>query len=188
LKQDADGTLRPRARAATFPELTSALRQYLEIVAQMQSRCRTVPGLLYRSSEELILKTTKPVWANFDDMHLEPMQPKECFHNAFALSSVDPALRYTEGFALMDGSIPTHHAWLTDPDGKALDPTWPSVYRGHAERSPGKRWSGRVVYMGIAVDADAHLRWVERTRYPNFLAVGDSDVEELLRLGTDALL
>lgn len=185
---DPDGTLRPRTRAASFQQLTGALREYLSLVAKMRSDSRTVPGRRFQSTEELILAVAKPVWANLDAMDLPPMQPKECFDNAEKVAAERPELRYTEGFALMDGSIPTHHAWLTDADGKAVDPTWPSVYAANAQRQPGKHWSGRVVYMGIAVDRDAHIRWMERTGFANILAYCEDDIEELLRLGPDALL
>ena len=188
MKRDADGELVPRRRAATFPQLTRALRDYLSIVAKMRRDCGTVPGLLYQSSEELILATATPVWAKLGDMVLPPMPAKQCFDNAEKVAAADPeAYRYTEGFALMDGSIPTHHAWLTDRDGKATDPTWPSLYDGHAERQPAKQWSGRVVYMGIAVDRAAHCRWMERTGFANILAYREADMEELLKLGPDAL-
>ena len=188
LKRDAKGELIPRRRAATFPELTRALREYLSLVAEMRRTSGPARDWRYRSSEELILATATPVWAKLGDMTLPPMPPKQCFDNAEKVAAERPGLRYTEGFALMDGSIPTHHAWLTDPDGKALDPTWPSVYSGHAERQPGKHWSGRVVYMGIPVERNAHIRWMERTGFANILAYREDDIEELLKLGPEALL
>jgi hypothetical protein len=188
LKMDrTTGEFQPRRRAATFPELTRALKQYLAITARLRRQCETVPGRRYQSSEELILFNATPVWADLGAMALPPMPPKQCFENAAQVARSLAGYHYTEGFALMDGSIPTHHAWLTGPDGAAADPTWPTIYRSHAEREPAKRWSGRGVYMGIAVDRDVHRRWIERTGYPNFLAVYDDDVEELLELGPGAL-
>jgi hypothetical protein len=189
LKMGADGEIQPRRKASTFPKLTSALREYLQIVARMHRQCRAahLDGFRFGSSEELVLETCKPVWANFDDMTLPTMRPKACFENAFTVAGRDLELRYTEGFALMDGSIPTHHGWLTGPDGKVEDPTWPQVYRRHADEQSAKRWSGRVVYMGIAVEREVHERWFWRTGYPNILAVRDSDIEEMLRLGPEVL-
>jgi hypothetical protein len=185
LKAEADGSFSPRRRAATYPELTRALCQYLGIVAKMRRQGRPSNGLRYQSSEELILFTATPVWADLATMDVDPMPAKQCFDNAFAMAGGGG--RYTEGFALMDGSLPTHHGWITDSDGKAIDPTWPSLYAAHAAREPAKRWSGRVVYMGLAIDRDAHLRWIERTGYPNILALYEADIEELLKLGLDAL-
>lgn len=183
---DADGTMRPRQRAATFPELTAALRQYLFVVTRMRRLVGPPAGFRYGSSEELVLFNATPVWANLRAMGLPPMPAKECFDNALS-DAANPALRYTEGFALMDGGIPTHHGWVTDTDGKALDSTWPALYDRHAKAQPAKRWSGRVVYLGISVDRGAHLKWIERTGYPNLLAVNEFDVEQLLHVGLSAL-
>ena len=186
LRTNDAGQIVPRRKAATFPELASALRHYLAIITNL--RAPRKPGLRYRCSEELVLFNAKPVWANLRDMTLPAMQVKECFDNAAMIAGANPEYRYTEGFALMDGSIPTHHGWLTGPSGEAADPTWPAMYERHAEREPSKRWSGRVVYMGISVDREAHLRWMERTGYPNFLAVRDDDVVDLLKNGLGALI
>lgn len=189
LKMGADGKIQPRRKASTFPELTLALREYLQIVTIMHRQCRArhLDGFRFGSSEEMVLRLCKPVWANFDEMTLLPMQVKECFDNAFKVAGSNPELRYTEGFALMDGSIPTHHGWLTGPDGRVEDPTWPSIYRDHASAQTAKRWSGRVVYMGFAVEREVHQRWLWRTGYPNILAVNEQDVVELLRDGPEAL-
>ena len=188
LKIDETGAIAPRMKAATFNELADALRHYLVLVAKMRRQMPGAPGLLYRSSEELVLFNARPVLGNFSAMTLPPMPPKACFDNAVAVAAANPAYRYTEGFALMDGGIPTHHGWLTGPDGKPTDPTWPAVYAAHAAgQPPGKNWSGRAAYMGIALDLETHARWMARTGYPNFLAVYEDDVEALLRDGLEAL-
>lgn len=180
------GQLKPRQSAATYPMLTRALKCYLAMVTTIRRNELRIAGR-YASTEELVLFNAKATWADLAAMQLPPMPPKACFDNAFTVAGLMPEYRYTEGYALMDGSIPTHHGWLTGPDGEVADPTWPGMYARHAAREPMKRWSGRTVYMGIAVDRDTHLRWAERTGYPNILAVYDDDVAALLRDGLDAL-
>lgn len=69
------------------------------------------------------------------------MEHKACFRNAFTLATGSHSLLYGEGFALRPlGSggphVWVHHAWVIDPDGRAIDVTW---------RDRGLR------YIGIAV-------------------------------------
>ena len=187
MQMDESGVIQPRAKPATFRDLAAALREYLLLVAKLRREMPGPPGWRYRSSEELVLFNAKPVLGNLPAMRLPAMAAKECFDNAVAVAARNPAYRYTEGFALMDGGIPTHHGWLTGPDGKPEDPTWPSVYAEHAARVPEKKWSGRAAYMGISLDTETHARWMERTGYPNFLAVHEDDVTALLRHGLEAL-
>ena len=50
---------------------------------------------------------------------------QQCFLNALDLASDKSELFYVEGFAIYTPtSLPVHHAWVTDGDGKAIDPTW----------------------------------------------------------------
>lgn len=55
---------------------------------------------------------------------VKPGKPNECFANcqrALAASG----LIYCEGYALQKGaSRPSHHAWLTTPEGQVVDLTW----------------------------------------------------------------
>lgn len=186
LRVDADGIMRAPPRALSFPVLTSALLEYLAIVANLRRKCQRSP-YRYASSEEFVLFNAKPVWARFDAMTVEPMTTKECFQNCWSVSQAEPELRYAEGFALMCGSIPTHHAWLVRPDGRVEDPTWPVVYQAHADSQPQRDWSGRCVYLGISIGQEAHRRWVGRNSlYPLLLAVHDNDIVEVLELGMEA--
>jgi hypothetical protein len=51
-------------------------------------------------------------------------QMRECYTNATKMVFADSDLRYCEGIAYA-GTIPVLHAWVLQPDGKILDPTWP---------------------------------------------------------------
>lgn len=177
--------LRPPAHAIPYPTLTKALREFLAWITARQ-RAAVPPGLRYASTEELVLFSATPIRANLFEMTIPEMSAGDCFDNAYRVSQADPAFRYAEGYALMCGSIPTHHAWLVDRAGEVHDPTWPAQYRAHAARQPERNWSGRVVYMGIEIEAAAHRVWTARRPHPNLLAVRDDDIPEVLRLGVEA--
>ncbi|WP_158835165.1 hypothetical protein [Streptomyces sp. NRRL S-350] len=86
---------------------------------------RPISGWAYRSVFELVLEHGR--W--FNPVSLPAAIPRgperECFHNAAAIERAHPHLRYVEGFAIVTGSpVATAHAWCTDGDGNAIDPTW----------------------------------------------------------------
>jgi hypothetical protein len=62
---------------------------------------------------------------------------KACYLNAFriVMDRRYPEFVYAEGLAWC-GFGPIHHAWVVDPDGNAVDPTW---------QQPGDRYWGRVL-------------------------------------------
>lgn len=47
---------------------------------------------------------------------------RQCFRNAYLLSTQNDHLTYVEGFAM--SFIPIHHAWTVDWDGNVVDNTW----------------------------------------------------------------
>jgi hypothetical protein len=50
---------------------------------------------------------------------------KECFRNAALAAFDNDDLTYVEGFACREGGVlMAHHAWVINPDGKALEVTW----------------------------------------------------------------
>jgi hypothetical protein len=76
--------------------------------------------------------------------HIAAGTPNECFANAFWLALDNPSLIYCEGFALDKGAMNmTHHAWVTDGEGRAIDTTWNRV---------------GVAYAGVPFD----VRWLNR--------------------------
>lgn len=78
--------------------------------------------------------------------------PRECFANA-GLAATDGLGTYCEGYAVFsDSPIAIHHAWLIDPAGRVIDPTWeqPELchYRGFAIPTP--RYLNATVECGFA--------------------------------------
>lgn len=54
--------------------------------------------------------------------------PRRCFENAALRALRDETLSYVEGYACTEVlPLPIHHAWLVDPQGRVLDPTWESL-------------------------------------------------------------
>lgn len=60
-----------------------------------------------------------------------PLEAKACWNNAFHLA-FHTGWDYACGYACVDMElpIPIMHAWVVDPDGYAVDPTWAGVQRG----------------------------------------------------------
>lgn len=146
------------------------------------------PGYKYGSSEEFILKETRPMGAMFDEMGAIPdMRFGKCFDNAWEVSQLNHRYRYFEGWAAMDHGIPTHHAWLYDTwTRKIEDPTWRRFYMSKRVEFPQEPWSGCGVYWGIPVHPADHLQWAARTGHPNLLAVYDDDHKDVLLHGAKA--
>lgn len=77
---------------------------------------------------EFSANDTTPRWLRMGTM-------RDCFNNATLYAVSRPDVWYVEGYASgPELSIPAHHAWLVDCDGKVVDPTWPgsrnNVYFG----------------------------------------------------------
>lgn len=140
----------------------------------------------YASTEELVLFAGKRTDANFYEMNrFEDMALGQCFSNAFQCAHGD--WEYTEGWGIFDHGLPTHHAWLTNSvTGEVDDPTWRKNYKDNAARHPNETWTGNVVYHGISIHRFDHAAWCERYQYPNLLSIGDWDIPEVRKYGTDA--
>lgn len=102
--------------------------RYLVLVRNMKRTGYTVPeDWLYSGQEDTILrhgrvfKRLGPTKPDFDPVFTEP---KACYSNACLLANADESLTYVEGYAMPDGLIPVHHAWLVDAKGVVHDPTW----------------------------------------------------------------
>jgi hypothetical protein len=76
-----------------------------------------------------------------EEFHPLPRRPpgvrkhadKACFLNALKVVCDHHDWRYAEGFALVDGGMWIHHAWVVDQDAHAIEVTW---------RTPGLRYVG----------------------------------------------
>ncbi|MFF8283389.1 hypothetical protein ACF06W_11775 [Streptomyces albus] len=56
---------------------------------------------------------------------VQRLPARQCFENAFLLASTRPDLTYVEGYVVDEVGLYLLHAWCSDPDGNAVDPTWP---------------------------------------------------------------
>ncbi|MEU2358611.1 hypothetical protein ABZ599_37565 [Streptomyces misionensis] len=135
--RDVVGAIAP-ARPTSPSEQT--LLNWLSLHVALESRLDHdgTAGCKYRSVYELV--AARGHW--FIPAALPPevqtLPERQCFANAAATEREHPHLVYTEGFAVADGSpVPTAHAWCTDTNGYAIDPTWSDL--------------GGSAYLGIAL-------------------------------------
>jgi hypothetical protein len=174
---------------ATFEVLARDLRNYLTCVTKIKRQCEKQfnpegRGLRYLSPEELVLFEATPIYARILDCQLPPMRAGNCFGNAFTVALQDRTMRYHEGWAQMEGSIPTHHAWLVDPSGAVHDPTWATVVQN--PNKPLKPYNrNRCVYMGVHVPLEQHVGWFFEEANVNLLAAGEMIPKGLLEHGLD---
>jgi hypothetical protein len=149
-----------------------------------------IPPIKYTCPEEMVLDVGKPVRSIIRECRVPKMLAGNCFANAFELTLVDPTLRYVEGWALMEQSFPTHHAWVVHPDGHISDPTWLSVIDRDLPADgkgmlPG--YASRCVYIGASPTVTQHLGWFFEHETPNILAFGEMTPAEILLHGMGAL-
>lgn len=76
--------------------------------------------------------------------------PQHCFANAFDLAVNHDELTYVEGYA-QSAYLVNAHAWVVDPDGQVIDPTW---------NEPERR-----AYLGVAFSTDFLAEVVEQGYY-----------------------
>jgi hypothetical protein len=173
----------------TFHALSRDLRNYLAVYTKVKrSHANMIPDHPFRyvAPEELVLFNAVPVNCRITDTHLPAMRLGNCFGNAFEIALTDDAMRYHEGWAYMEGSIPTHHAWLVDADGAVHDPTWLSMRERHQSKFVEDRNEMRCVYMGVHIPIVAHMMWYLTHGTMNLLADGEMTRPEVLINGMDA--
>ncbi|MFF2521447.1 hypothetical protein [Streptomyces liangshanensis] len=104
-----------------------------------------ITGWKYRSVYELVAAHGRWFTPGVLPEQVRPLPERQCFANAAATEWEHPHLAYTEGFAVAAGSpVPTAHAWCTDADGHAIDPTWSEL--------------GGGAYLGIILPPDLRPR------------------------------
>lgn len=150
---------------------------------------RSTLKLRYSCPEEIVLFEGVTVETKIEHCQFPPMKLGNCFANAMLLTLHNPELRYCEGFALMEQSMPTHHAWVMHPDGSVSDPTWLSLIHDIREGKRGgtiEGWDGRCVYIGVTVPRLQHFGWMLKHETMNLLSYGDMTRREVLEHGPDA--
>lgn len=168
---------------STYDFLRDFTMQYVGMSAIMRRRMtyqhkpKAIEGWRYHSIEEVLMFNTTPVEGDPMATPMDPMIKGNCFANAFRTSLLRPEMRYTEGWATMERSYPTHHAWLTGPDGSIHDPTWKTI----GDENKVDRL--RTCYLGVAVPREQHLGWFLETGSANILYNGEMMLEGVLRDG-----
>lgn len=153
----------------------------LTFLRKLVRRRPPLPGMRYGCMEAAVLEHGQTWRANLGMMSVRDMEPGACFDNCYAVSQLG-ALRYAEGYAIMDGAAePWHHAWLVNAIGQVEDPTWQQVWRKKLRTQPSRIWSGDAVYIGVTIEPWKHRLWKQRTLYPNLLSVCDDEVQEVLQ-------
>lgn len=168
----------------TIQWLYAMVRIRREMMASMPGH-----GFRYSCPEEMVLFDGVATYTRIEDCRFPEMQIGNCFANAFTLTLLHPELRYCEGWANMEQSIPTHHAWVMHPDGSISDPTWLGMVREVREGKRGDTvpgWNGRGVYLGITLPRNYHLAWFHTHGTPNLLSMGEMTDPEVLALGYEA--
>lgn len=140
------GSLTPAEEAlVTYMSLTGGMME-------MNAR----PGARYPQGYPQMVREHGRLW---EPLALPPeykrMTPRECYSNALSLALDDPDLTYVEGFA-QSPLIPTNHAWVVDPCGYVIDPTWDSPETN--------------AYYGIAFDTEFVLQLVNQQGHYGLLA------------------
>lgn len=140
----------------------SDITDYLEAVARMENSARAFAtftlahGCQWESSA-------------FTGAYSRGM-PKQCFGNAqeilFREGGIEDGLAYVEGYACSGSlSFPmaTLHAWLVDPEGRVVDPTWDdpeeSTYFGVLFRPDYVRRVIEAAEMPCSLLDNFHDRW-----------------------------
>jgi hypothetical protein len=187
LSQETGFRPRPNTGDETLGLLSKALREYLAMVTKIKRRGGykgKPPSFRYASAEEMVLFSGTAFQTIITDCDLPPMQRGNCFANAFTLALNDPAYRYYEGWAYMEHGIPTHHAWVVDPNGKVQDPTWlDSVRNPTKPLDPSNRT--RSAYYGVHIPLTQQVGWMIFKGTMNIVAFGEMTPREVLEEGLE---
>jgi hypothetical protein len=82
------------------------------------------------------------------------MAARQCFRNAWLMSTNRPGLTYVEGWATSTLGVPVEHAWCVDSEGTIYDPTW-----------YGKDRPKGTQYFGVPLHRDAVTSVLLETRF-----------------------
>ncbi len=120
----ASGTGRVHSIAPHSAALATRLRERADSAVQ-----GTFGAPPFYSFEEAVLAYGQPFTQVLIPAGRRQGPMKQCYHNAltaaFGSYGTDTPLTYCEGFAMpMSLGIVVEHAWLLDPQGRVIDPTW----------------------------------------------------------------
>lgn len=129
--------------------LRDEIQTYHDFMAEHYDGSR---NLHYRNDLDLVLQHGQEFqsvpWKTWRGRGYRRGKVRECFKNAFDLS-YRSGLTYVEGFASSGGLPMIHHAWLVDPEGRVVDPTWRDN-KPDEFRRPVEEWE----YFGVPFEQD----------------------------------
>jgi len=125
------------------------LREYLQLFAYRVNAGR--PDWAYSSSYGLVLEQGRAYSGAARPEGLRKMTNKLCYRNALWTAMDHPDWRYVEGFAVSFQGFPCDHAWVVQPDGTVVDPTWyaPDLAAYYGVVIPVDVVSGIVAHQGV---------------------------------------
>lgn len=136
------------------------VEQFLRGMVQLMDMGNRKPpeGLKYRCMEEYVLAQGRHMGSRHPDSDQVPQGVmKECFKNCYELMHLN--LTYCEGWATT-GILPVLHAWLLDPDGRVIDPTWEVGLEYFGVEFPAEYVIGTVLARGAyGVIDNYQYRW-----------------------------
>lgn len=101
------------------------LKTFLKKQTELIKKIYPHPDWKYNGFEELILDYGVEMSFAPLPKNIDPGLPRSCFYNCLQLIDEHSELIYCEGYALAEEHVlPVPHAWLVNPDGQVIDPTW----------------------------------------------------------------
>lgn len=108
----------------------STLKNYISLEQKIKEQAH-IYNQIYRKRDDLRFKSPQALVLEYGEPFLEKVespfkgQIKGCYQNCFDALLQYPNLEYCEGYAIDDElPIAVSHAWLINPEGKVVDPTW----------------------------------------------------------------
>lgn len=148
-----DNPVMQRVRAAaelsaTYPENVRDFMNRFLVNGAFVERTKVTETWAYRTYQDLLLDVGVLRQAPYfvpDDPALACAEAHECYYNAYNACVELPGYTYVEGFA-RTSMLVVRHAWLEDPDGTIVDPTWANHVSGIDDTVP--------TYYGIRFDTE----------------------------------
>lgn len=146
--------------ASQYPE--GPIREFMLAVGARKALTElgTNSDFMFQSYYGLVHAYGDPPVRRTIDLHGYPaMEVQQCYHNCYKVIDFDPVMTYVEGYAQATGMV-TGHAWLQEPDGTIIDPTWANL-----DVDP----DFEITYWGIRFARHFVQERAEQTGYPSVL-------------------
>lgn len=162
--------------AQTYPVSVQRFMRELLLERAMLLLHRKAPtGWAYPCYQDLLLDLADgPVVAPIaTDDALGVMEEQRCYSNCYDAALEYADYTYVEGVALASWAIVVRHAWLVDPDGRIIDPTWVNLDLG----------DGTATYFGVRFTDDFLLAHTLSTGLHSFFDADWMNNHQILKRG-----